>query len=340
MKSLLEIILIIILLLIAAISAASEIALIAVSRLRLRRLAADGSKAAKLIMKILEAPDKFFGTILVTNNIVDALLASILTAIMISLAGNEGRGIFFATVIATSLIIIFEVSAKTLAARHSEQLSLILARPVKALILFLSPIIKILTVVTNFIIGLTGSTPKGKTSFVSEEELRALIKISEEEDLLHKDKYKMLSRVFDFSEAIVRTVMTPKNNVVSIDINSSLEDILAKVLECGYSRLPVYKDNPDNVIGIINMKDLLNLSENKDLLVLQDIIYPPISIPSTKKVTELLKEFQKGHAHLAIVKDQHGKVEGVVTLEDLLEEIVGEIEDEYDVRSSLMGKSI
>jgi len=339
-KNLFEIILITLLLLIAAITAASEIALIAVSRLRLRRLVSDGSKTAKIILKILETPEKFFGTILVANNVVNTLLASIMTAITISIIGEESKGVLIATLVTTFLIIIFEVVAKTLAARHSEKLSLVLARPVRSLIDVLSPIVKVLAVVTNFIIGLIGIKSKGKASLVGEEELRALIKIGEEENVLHKEKYRMLSKVFDFSETIVRNVMTPKKGILSININSSLEDILDKVLESGYSRLPVYKDNQDNIIGIVNMKDLLNLAVNKELVVLQDIIYPPISIPGTKKVTELLKEFQKGHAHLAIVVDQNGKIEGLVTLEDLLEEIVGEIEDEYDVRSSLMGKSI
>ena len=127
--------------------------------------------------------------------------------------------------------------------------------------------------------------------------------------------------------------MIPKDKMVLIDIGADIDSILDKVLESGYSRLPVYKDKPDNIIGVINMKDMLNLSVNRDLVILQDIIYPPIFVPDSKNVTELLKEFQKGHTHLAIVTDPHGKLQGLVTLEDLLEEIVGEIQDEYDIRN-------
>jgi len=332
-------ILLTVLLLIASVTAASEISMIAVSRLKLRRLAAGGSRTAKIILKILEAPERFFGTILVVNNIADVLIASIVTVMMISAIGAGSKGVLFATAIVTFLIVVSEVSAKTLAAKHSEKLALILARPVQALIFIFSPIVKVLAVITNVIVNFIGGQPRRKPALITEEEIRALIKIGEEEDLLHKEKYKMLSKVFDFSEAIVKTVMRPKSEVVSIDMNSNFDDILSKVLESGYSRLPVYRDTPDNIIGIINMKDLLSLSCNRELVVLQDIIYPVTFVSRSKKVTELLKEFQKGHTHLAIVTDEQGKTEGIVTLEDLLEEIVGEIEDEYDIRTSPYKKS-
>jgi CBS domain containing-hemolysin-like protein len=144
----------------------------------------------------------------------------------------------------------------------------------------------------------------------------------------------MLGKIFDFSNTLVKDVMTPKKDVVSLDIKSGFDEMTEHVLESGYSRLPAYKDSPDNIVGIINMKDLLNLSVNKSLLVVQDIIYPAVFFPETKKVSELLKEFQKGHTHIGIVTDAKGKFSGIVTLEDLLEEIVGEIEDEYDVRTN------
>jgi putative hemolysin len=328
------------LLLIAAVTAASEISMIAVSRLRIRRLAADGSKAAMLVLKVLEKPESFFGTILVINNIVDSLIASIMTVVMVHAMVSEETGVIVATILATLFIIIFEVVAKTLAARHPETLSLFLVRPVSVTIKVMTPLIRGLTVTTNFLVAIIGGKYDAKASLVSEEEVRALIKIGAEEDKIHKEKYKMLSKVFDFSETLVRTVMTPKNKIVSIDINAKLEDILDKVLESGYSRIPVYKGNPDNVVGVINMKDLLNISVNRELFVLQDIIYPPAVIEGNKKITELLKEFQKGHSHLAIINDPEGKLEGLVTLEDLIEEIVGEIEDEYDIRASFMGKSL
>ena len=331
---LVSIVFIIILLLIAALTAASEIAIISVSRIKLRRLAASGSKSAQIILKMLEAPERFFSTILVVNNIVGTLTAAIITVIMIAAVKDNNKGVILATVVASLLIIVFEVVAKSIAAVHSEKLSIIFAKPVNALILVFLPVVKGLVYITNFILKIISCQVPSKPTLITEEELKALIKLSAEENVLHKEKYKMLTKVFDFSNTVVRDVMTPKKNIVSIDVSSNFEDILNKVLESGYSRLPVYKDSPDNIIGIINMKDLLNLSVNKELVVLHDIIYPAAVFPETKKVSELLKEFQKGHTHIGIVTDAKGKLAGIVTLEDLLEEIVGEIEDEYDIRAS------
>lgn len=328
-----EIILLAILLLIAAITAASEIAVIASSKVKLRRRAAEGSRTAKTLLAILENPGRFFGTILVANNMVGALIASLVTAILIHFAGEANWVVVASTIIVSFLIIVAEVSAKTFAARNPDRISAKLARPIKILISVLYPVVKVLEAITNFIVNfLSGKSVSGKPSLVTEEEIRALIKIGEEEGIIHKEKYKMLTRVFDLSETVTRSVMKPKNEMIMIDISANLESIIDKVLESGYSRLPVYKDREDNIIGVINMKDLLTLSVNKGLIVLQDILYPPAFVPGSKKVIDLLKDFQKGHTHIAIVLDSKGMVEGLVTLEDILEEIVGEIEDEYDVR--------
>ncbi|MFH0763571.1 MAG: hemolysin family protein [Candidatus Omnitrophota bacterium] len=332
---LISIVIIFVLLMLAALTAASEIAIIAVSRIKLRKLASSGSRSARILLKMLEAPEKFFSTILVLNNIIDTLIAAIVTVMMVALAGENNKGIILATIMASLAIIVFEVVAKTLAATHSERLSLILARPVNAVISLCAPIVRGLVHLTNFVLRLVSNRVPVKPTLITDEELRALIKITAEENAVHKEKYRMLSKVFDFSDAVVKDVMTPKKDMAAIDINAPFEEILEKVLESGYSRLPVYKDSPDNIIGIINMKDLLNLSVNKELVVLHDIIYPAVFFPDTKKVSELLKEFQKGHTHLALVTDPNSRLEGLVTLEDLVEEIVGEIEDEYDVRAGI-----
>jgi CBS domain containing-hemolysin-like protein len=335
MKIIVELTLLVILLLIGALTAASETSIIAASIIKLRRLATDGSKAARMVLKILEAPERFFGTIVVSNNIVNSLIASIITVIVISFLGENSKSILLATLIASFLIIVFEVAAKTLSAGSPVRISLSLVRMVRVLIFILSPAVKALSVITNFIVNLLGGKTRGRPSLVVEDEIKALIRIGEEESPKHKDKYKMLSKVFEFSDTVVKTIMVPKDKMILIDINSNIDDILDKALDSGHSRLPVYKDKPDNIVGVINMKDLLNLSVNKDLVILQDIIYPPIFIPDSKKVSDLLKDFQKGHTHLAIVINSLDKIEGLVTMEDLLEEIVGEIEDEHDVRKKV-----
>ena len=334
MEIIFELILLVILLLIGALTAASETSIVAASIIKLRRLAADGSKTARMILKILEAPEKFFGTIVVANNIVNSFIAALVTAVIISLIGENSKSILIAALISAFFIIVFEVAAKTLSAGNPVRISLALVRMVRVLIFIFSPAVRALSVITNFIVNLMGGRTKGKPSLVVEDEIKALIRIGEEESPSYKDKYRMLSKVFEFGDTIVKTVMVPKDKMMRIDINAGIEDILDNVLESGYSRLPVYKDRPDNIIGVINMKDLLGLSINRDLVILQDIIYPPVFIPESKNVAELLKEFQKSHTHLAIVVDSRGKVQGLVTLEDLLEEIVGEIQDEYDIRNA------
>ena len=334
MKYLIELIILIFLLFLAAFTAASEIAIIATSRTKLRRRCAEGSKTAKIILDILETPERFFSTILVVNSIAGALVASLVTSILIRLTGGGTSAVLYATIIVSFLIVVSEVVAKTFAARNSDRLSSYVARPIRFLISIFSPLVRVLEIVTNFVVNLMGAGTKGKPSLVAEEEIRALIKVWEEEDVKHKERSKMLSKVFDLSETIVRSIMRPRGEMVLIDINAKLDDILEKVLESGYSRLPVYKEREDNIVGVINMKDLLSLSANKDLIVLQDIIYPPSFVSGSQKVIDLLKDFQKGHAHIAIVVDPKGAIEGLVTLEDILEEIVGEIEDEYDIRGT------
>lgn len=339
MKEIIQALLILFLLGLAAITSASEISIISASRLRLRRLASEGSKAARMILKILETPERFFSTILVSNNIVDTLIAVLVAAMVIRIMGESGLEIAVSTAVAAFLIIVFEVTAKTIAANYSEKMSLFLARPMQVMIKIFAPVVFGFEIIINRIVKLIGARTGSRPSLVTDDEIRALIKIGQEEGSLQKEKYGMITKIFDFSDAIVKKSMTSKKEIVAIDLNSRIDDIIDRVMESGYSRFPVYKDSPDNIVGLINMKDLLSLSYNKDLIVLQDIVYPATYIAGSKKVTELLKEFQKGHTHLAIVTDDKGKVDGIITLEDILEEIVGEIEDEHDVRVNNPGFS-
>lgn len=333
MFEIVEMIVLIVLLFIAALTAGCEISMVAVSRLRLRKLSSEGSRAAKIIIKVLEVPERFFSTILIANNINDTLIAVIVTAMVIRLLKIAGHWeVLLATIIASALIIIAEVTAKTIAAQHPEKMSLLLARPMQVFLFLFSPIVNAFAYVSRGLLALIGIKGKNAASLVTQEEIKMLIKVGEEEGVIRKEESSMLARVFDFSGTLVKKVMTPRRDIVSIDIAAKFDEILVKASESGYSRILVHKDRPDNIIGVINAKDLLSLSCNRDLIVLQDILYPATFVSDTKKVSELLKEFQKGHTHLAVVKGSSGKVEGIVTIEDLLEEIVGEIEDEYDVR--------
>ena len=325
-------ILVIFLLLLAAITAGAEISIISASRIRLRRLASEGSRRAALVLRMLETPQRFFSTILVSNNVIDTLIAVLVTAVVMRFIGEGGWEVLVSTIVASFLIIVFEVTAKTIAANNSEKLSLLLARPMSIFIKVFAPLVVGFEVIITAVLKIFNINTQSKSPLVTDEEIRALIKLGQEEGSLHKDKYSMISKVYALHDAVVKNVMTPKKDIFAISAGSNIDDILSRVLESGYSRIPVYKDAADNIVGIINMKDLLMLSANKDLVVLQDIMYAPSFVNESKKVTDLLKEFQKGHTHIAVVVDSRNNIQGVVTLEDLVEEIVGEIEDEYDVR--------
>lgn len=327
-----QILFILLLLILAAITAASEISIISTSRMRLRRLASEGSRRAAIILKMLETPERFFSTILVSNNVIDTLIAVLVTAIIIKYMGESAWQVVISTALGAFLIIFFEVTAKTIAASYSERVSFFLARPMRLMIKIFAPLVVGFEVVINAILKVIRSKTLPKSSLVTDDEIRAMIKIGQEEGSLQKEKYGMITKIFEFNDALIKNVMTPKKDIFAIDLNSDLDDIFNKVLESGYSRIPVYEKDPDNITGVINMKDLLMLKSNKELVVFQDIVYPPTTVSDSKKVTELLKEFQKGHAHLAIVVDSQNRLQGLVTLEDLVEEIVGDIQDEYDVR--------
>lgn len=334
MKNLLQSSLILVLLLLAAITAASEIAIISASRLRLRRLASEGSRRAAIILKILETPERFFSTILVSNNIIDSLIAVLVAAIVIRFVGQGVWEVVISTLVAAFLIVVFEVAAKTVATNNSEKMSLVFARPMRLLIKISSPVVIAFEGIINVILRAVKAKTLSKSSLVTDDEIRALIKIGQEEGSLANEKYSMITKVFALHDTVVKAVMTPKKDVFSISIGANIDDVLGLIIESGYSRIPVYDASPDSISGIINMKDILMLSSNKDLVVLQDIMYPAVTVNASKKVTELLKEFQKGHTHMAIVVDSQNKLQGIVTLEDLIEEIIGEIEDEYDVKAS------
>ncbi len=325
-------ILVVLLLTMIAIMAAAEISIISASRIRLRRLASEGSRRAAIVLKMLETPQRFFSTILVSNNIISALIAVLATAVVIRFMGEGGWEVVACTIVVSFLITIFEVLTKTLAASYSERVSLFLARPMSAFIKVVAPLVVGFEVIINAILKVFNVNTQSKSSLVSDEEIRGMIKLGQEEGSLQKDKYSMISKVYALHDALVKNVMTPKKDMFAISSGSVIDDILSRVLESGYSRIPVYQGTPENIIGVINMKDLLMLSSNKDLVVLQDIMYPPSIVNESKKVTDLIKEFQKGHTHLAVVVDNQNKIQGIVTLEDLVEEIIGEIEDEYDVR--------
>lgn len=231
-------------------------------------------------------------------------------------------------------IIIGELAPKSIAIRHPKPTTLFVSIPLNVFYLIFKPAIWVLNGTANRILKMVGIQPATESERShSEEEIRLLIAEGTKSGEIDKTEQQLIEKIFEFNDKTAKEVMIPRGGMFAIDVEENREKIIEKVIEEGYSRIPVYKDNFDNIVGVIYSKDIISAAEHKEIIVLQDIIRPAHFIPETKHIGEILKDFQKKHIHLGIVVNEHGGVEGLVTLEDILEEIVGEIEDEYDTES-------
>jgi len=327
MERMVDYFLLILLLFFSGITSAAEIALVSISRVRLRYLIDKKSRPAMLIDRILRRPERLFGTILVSNNLANIWASALATALAISYFGS--RGVVIATAAITFLVILGEVSAKTYATKHAEKIALTLGKPVKILIFILAPLVRIFTFLNRLVLKMFGEKDTRVFSPVSAEEIKMMIEVGGKEGIFPPDEKKMLHGVFAFYDTTVKEVMVPRVEITALDISEKPENIRQKIVESGYSRLPVYQGTLDNIIGILYSKDLLRI-KNEESTSLTQLLRPVYFVPESKKVKDLLKEFQRQKLHIAIVVDEYGGTEGLVTLEDLLEEIVGEIQDEYD----------
>jgi CBS domain containing-hemolysin-like protein len=238
-------------------------------------------------------------------------------------------GILFITF---ATVTIGEIAPKTIAIRYPTKIALYLSLPLKIFYNIFKPFIWLLNISANLILRIFGIATVPNTELVhSEEEIKLLIEEGRKSGIIDSTEHQLIEKIFDFNDKTANDIMIPRNNIVALDIDESRDKIVQTVIEEGYSRIPVYRETIDNIIGIIYSKDLISASEHRDIIVLQDILRPAYFIPETKHIGELLKDFQKKRLHMGLVVNEHGGVEGLITLEDIIEEIVGEIEDEYDV---------
>ena len=322
-----QIIILIILLFFSGFFSSAETSLTTVNKIRMRFLAEEGNKRAKKVIAITEDSGKMLSAILIGNNIVNLSASSITTSIAYMFGGSA---VAAATGIITLLILIFgEISPKTLATIHSEKLALMYAYPIAFLMKITTPFIFIVNSLSRVVLFILRVDPNAKPDAMTESELRTIVDVSHEDGVIESEEKEMIYNVFDMGDAKAKDVMVPRVHMTFADVNSTYEELINIFREDKFTRLPVYEETTDNVIGTINMKDLL-LFDNKKEFHIRDILREAYFTYEYKSISELLVEMREASFNIAIVLDEYGETAGLITLEDLLEEIVGEIRDEYD----------
>lgn len=324
-----EIIVLIILLGFSAFFSMSETGLMSLSKIRTRHMVDEGVKGAKTLEKLLDDPSRLLGAILIGNNIANIGASALATSIAVKAFGEGSVGLV--TIIMTILVLVFaEITPKSIAKQNSEKVALIVVKPISFLVKVFKPLVLVFTAVSNFFIKILGGNPEATEPFITQEELKTMVGVSEEEGVLQGVEKEIIFNVFDFASTQVKDVMVQRVDIISLDVNSTYEELIKVVKEEQFSRIPVYNENIDNIVGILNVKDLIigiNPNENFNI---SDYIREPYYTFEYKKITRLFNEMKKARNHMAVVLDEYGGTVGIVTIEDLIEEIVGEIEDEYD----------
>ena len=323
-----QLITVIILLCLSAFFSSSETALTTVNQIRMRTLADNGDKRAARVLRVTGNPGKMLSAILIGNNIVNLSASSISTSLAIHLFGNTGAGI--ATGILTFLILIFgEVTPKTMATIKADSMSLTAAAPIGFLMKILTPVIFIINKLSLGLMFLLHVYIKDAQKKMTEEELRTIVDVSQENGVIEHEERDMIHNLFDFGDAEAKEIMVPRIDMTFVQADATYQEVLDIFRQDMFTRLPVYEDSTDNVIGIINMKDFLLQNDTPEFSV-RNLLREPYFTYEHKNTADLFLEMRKSSISLAIVLDEYGVTAGLITLEDLLEEIVGEIRDEYD----------
>ena len=320
-------IVLIVLLALSAFFSSAETALTTVNRIRIRNLADEGNKNAKTVLKITDDSSKMLTAILIGNNIVNLSAASLTTTLAYSLGGSM---VAIASGILTVAILLFgEITPKTMATIHAEKVSLAYAPIIHIFMKIMTPFVFIINGLTNIVLFILRVDPNDHKRAMTENELRTIVNVSHEDGVIESEEKEMIYNVVDLGDAKAKDVMVPRVHVTFADVNCTYEELIDIFREDKFTRLPIYEDTTDNVIGTINMKDLLLYDNTKEFHI-RDILREAYFTYEYKKTSELLLEMQKDSVSIAIVLDEYGASVGMISLEDLLEEIVGEIRDEYD----------
>ena len=325
-----QIVLLIILLIGSGFFSASETALMSLSKIKMRHMEEDGVKGAKLVSTLIEDSNRLLTSILIGNNIVNIAATSITTSLFTAMLGAQGVAI--ATGLMTVLVLIFgEITPKTISANNPEKASLVVAKPIKFFVTILTQIVWIFNIITKVIFKLFGVDDKGVKPFITEEELKTMVNVSHEEGLLEMEEREIINNVFEFGDMQAKEAMVQRLDIVAIDMEDSYEEIIDLFKTEKLSRMPVYEETIDDIIGILNIKDIIFLSDEEiENFDIKKYMREAFFTYEFKKITQLLEEMKKDKSQMAIVVDEYGGTAGLITIEDLVEVIVGDIEDEYD----------
>ncbi|MBE0478456.1 HlyC/CorC family transporter [Candidatus Aerophobetes bacterium] len=312
----------------------SEIALSSLGKITLKRLGKENPHKKHYFDALISNPSQWLTTILIGNNLVNITAASLATVLTEKwIGGAQGKVVGIATGITTFVILLFgEITPKRYCREYAEKVSLKVIGPIIFLSEVLLPAVKALNFLTQGILGPVAR--KALPKLITEKEIHTLIDIGQEEGALEEKEEELVHSALEFDETIAKEIMTPRTKIVAISREASLTQLAKLINEAGYSRIPVYDGRLDNIVGTVYAKDLLPIADKWDTLKVKDIIHPPIFVPYAMKLSEIFHQLQREKTHLAVVVDEYGGVAGIITVEDLLEELVGEIEDEYDTETS------
>jgi putative hemolysin len=325
------VLLLIVSLLLAAFAAGSETALTSVSRLRIRSLAEDGNRRAEVVAGLHNDPNAYLSTILSINTVA-VIVASTAATLIISNAYRSFPQAAGTAILSAFVLVFCEIAPKSLALRFNERVALVVGRPVAGITRLLRPLVAALTVISN---SLLRAATRGKSMvgpFVTEEELKLMISLGQQQGVVEYGEQEMIHGILEMTDMTVREVMVPRIDVVAIESDHTVSELIDLVVKHGHSRIPVFEDSMDNIVGVVYAKDLLREGGRAgDRRKVTALMRDPYFTPEVKHVGELLKEMQQRKVHMAVVVEEHGGTAGIVTFEDLIEEIVGPIRDEYDV---------
>lgn len=325
-----NIVVFIILICLSSFFSCTETAFLSANKIRMRNLAGEGDRRAKKVEKLLSNTDRLYSSILVGNNLVNIGASSLTTSIVISIFGNSASLVAAASGVVTLLILVFgEITPKTFATKNADRIALFMSGFVSFICFIFTPVVFLLNIITGFIIKLLGGN-KDNGPTMTEEDLKTIVTVGHEEGVLEEEEKEMIHNVFEFGETEIKEIMTPRINVDSIPDDCSYQELMEIYKRGQFSRYPVHSESFDEIVGVLNVKDLLFFNIDPDEFEVKDYMRDTFVVYEFNEVGDVFAAMRKEHVSLAIVLDEYGVMSGIVTFEDIVEEIVGEIDDEYD----------